>query len=325
MAIGVFLSPAALGWLGSAMPEKTKVSPLGQFSAEGFSKSEKDELVAAGVIDKDSAVTAQFFPALDILAGADSYARLRLSGGPLVAEKVVYFKGKGGAAGGAAAGGGAHGVSLTNRAGGFVVECPADLESTLVGMAELLGTSALKNSMFSAELDYGSALALAALIDLYRRKGLTALASGQPFVAAPVAPGEVAQVIKDTADDPQWLVSVLKRMQTKADLDPAGLEKAFAALEKAGHVARREGGCELVGEAATFAGTFLVVETIAQFECGQLTAQGVVSAECLGLQAGVHDMLYVDGGGGKVTLEAVAPSNFIEYLGRLMATPAVLA
>ncbi|MCL5045820.1 MAG: hypothetical protein M1598_03330 [Actinobacteria bacterium] len=314
MALKMTLSPSALGWLGGAFEEKSRISPLSNFDAGGFTSEERHELIKQGVLDPEGKVAPGCYAAMEALARANSYSRLRFSGGLLLVEKIVYFNG-------------ATGISLENTPGGLVVEYPAHQENTLTSLSQFIGTSQIVNSELYAELDFEAALVLAAIVDMYRRDVLKACTEYIGFRGRPYTAGEIVAAVQKAPDNPQWIVSLLKKMKgVKKELDEQGVERALEVLGEKGCVLRRPGGCELVGEAAVLGGTFLIVEQVAQLECGRETPAGDITlAECVCLQSGLHDLLYIDGGGGRVTMEAISASMLLDYIRQFLTAPPVLA
>lgn len=200
MAFKMTLSPAGLGWLGGIVEKRTRISPLSSFDSGGFTSGERGELVAQGVIDADGKAAPNSCAALEALAGANSFCRLRFSGGPLAVEKTIYFHG-------------ATALSLENGDGRFTVEYPAQNEGTVESLGQFIGESGIVNSDFHAILGFQEALVLAAMIDLYRREVLRSYADGSPPAGRAYEAKDIAEAIRSAPDTPQWVASVLKKMK----------------------------------------------------------------------------------------------------------------
>ena len=105
-------------------------------------------------------------------------------------------------------------------------------------------------------------------------------------------------------------------------VSPAKADLCLKNLVKAGVIAARNGGLyTLAYESAELAAHFLFVENNVHFRCGRQNDDGsVAAAECIFLQAGVHDVIMVDIAAGKLEISSLSSYAMIDAIKRMMTT-----
>ncbi len=312
MTLSHTFPPAALGWLGSAFEEKSRVSPLGRLDPGDFVEEDKTDLVQAGVIDEEGQFTPAWYVAVKQLAEPDAFARIRLSSGPIRAERVVYFRGSE-----------RDTVSLTPTPDGLRIDYGAGIDSFLLEVAALTGDSSVVNSSFAAELDYGQALVLCALIDLHRLGVLRSWADEEDYTFSALPADEVLARALDPSPRPQALTGVMQSLKGRPeDLTPKQAEACLGSLAELDLLASSDGGYLPSDELKRLAGNLLIFQGMVHLDAGHVDENGRLEMlETLFVQGGLHDILRIDHGGGSLTLEAVSSAVLLGYIRAMLTTP----
>jgi hypothetical protein len=305
----ISLTPAALNWLGSAFEKKTMVSPLSTAPQEDFTQAGLDSLVKQGVVTAEKTLTTDAYALLDILAGAKKFASVQLSGGSGKVNRVTYWNG-------------GKSVSFDNNGGTFILTPGNNVEGLGTVFQEICGSNRLISSKFSTTFDHRSALVFAGLFDLSRRAAIRLYADGAD-VPEGFSAAEVGQFVSST-NNARWLTSHIKTLNVKGL--SISTEQAAASLkglaEAAVIGAARSGLYTLAYDSAQLAANFLFIENVIHFRSGSENGDGkLASAECMFLQAGIHDVIMVDLAADKIELSAVSSFAMIEDIKTMLTVP----
>jgi hypothetical protein len=78
----------------------------------------------------------------------------------------------------------------------------------------------------------------------------------------------------------------------------------------------------VVRDSAELVAHFLFIENILHFKAGSENEEGkIFTAECMFLQAGVHDVIMVDAALDKIEISALSSYAMIEYIKRMLTNP----
>ncbi len=302
------LTPAALNWLGSAFETKTKVSPLSTAQADGFDQAGLDDLVKQGVVGPDKTMTTEAYAMLEVLAGATKYASVHLSGGSGHVNRVTYWNGD-------------KTVSLDNTGTMFTVSFGNDASALETLFTEITGSNHIVSSNFSASFDIRTALVFAGLFDLSRRAAIHLYADNTP-VPAGFSAAEVGKFVKE-ANNARWLTSHIKSLPIKGlGATHAEAEASLKKLVAAGVIAAaKDGTYTSAYESAELAANFLFVENTVHFRAGSEQNGTLSAAECMYLQAGIHDVIMMDVAADKIDITSTSSFNMIDNIKQMMTTP----
>lgn len=310
MPVKMKLSPAALCWLGSAFDEKTKLSPFSNLAADGLTAEDQQGLVSQGIIDGANALNPEAYALMECLAKAKAHANVRLSGSFGQVDRTAYFWGD-------------RIVTADYARDHFIIDAGGGTEGITEIISEIAGNSRLVNSNLNARMGIKSAIAFAALLDLTRRHAMT------QYAEAGVMPDgfTVSDILTmlERADKHRWLTWFLKTLRLPgASLDRAEVEEALSHLESSPWVLKTGAGYFLTGEALELASNFLVVENILHLRSGQEDDQGrILGAECVFLQAGLHDVLMLDISADAVEFNAISTAAMLDYVRKVMTSAPV--
>jgi hypothetical protein len=310
MATNYQLTPAAFGWLSQAFSDQNAISPLTLFASKAadFSEQDKQSLLDQAMVGPDGTIDPAALAALQILAKADAYARIKILGTTAPVDKLIYFQGD-------------TSCSLDSSADRLTLTCPALAQEAAFVMEEFSGTSRLVNVPFQASLSPHAALALLSLVDLHRKQGLMALA-GESRPASFAIPAILAQA----AGSDSWLNfgRCLKALATDVTLAEAELPAALAELKARQIITETAGQYALTGEALELARTLLIPAYVFNISTGKMTSPTTcIQSECFVVFCGMHDLLYIDTDQDQIVIETLSGSDLFRILvGALNESPA---
>ncbi len=299
-------SPQALGWLGEAFEDCSTVSPFSRLTADGFTEEEKNDLLEVGVVDNEDNITSAWSVALTCLARPHSFVRLRFQTDILGSERVMYFGDEE-----------LDSISLTFTQDEKIrVEYLPDNEGFLAEIAQHTGNSTLLNSNFDCRIGFHEALLLLAAVDLNRLQILRCIADEvQPSFVTFTEDALYNAAFID-GEQPVRLTKILRAIRNRPeDLPREELGECLQSLCDRELFVTAEEGYELGDAGKRLAGNFLIIDQVVQIDCGSAGDEDDLSfAQALFLQAGLHDILMIDPGGGSVALETVSAAVLGDYL-----------
>lgn len=303
-----------LGSLGALWAGKpTIISPLLYGNVGEISDKDKAELIAAGICNTDGQIVPDILPALDVLGNATAFTRMYLSGGPAPYEFLVYFGPDGKT------------TSLINVQGEFRINSPAAAEIFMNMTAQTLGSSFFRNASLEADLSPDEALVLFGLVDIQRKVLLRSLADNREVRAENADVSEILLILSDKKGSNQWLGNVMKSLLDQNEpLSGDRIVAALTLLEKKVLAEKTGASWHLSDAGLHFARRMLVFDTSLLLTAGYLGESGEVSvAGFTCLQAGVHDLLFIDASTGRVDMRATSSAEVLEYVRKFLTDSSV--
>ena len=301
----------ALGSLWQGTP--TSVSPFryGKTTAPG--SEERAALVAAGVCDSGGQAVPGILPALDVLGNALAFTRMYITGGPNAYEYIVYFTADGRTA------------SLINIKGDVQINCPSIADLFIEMASQALGSTVYRNATVKTSLTPAEALTFSAMIDLQRKEFLLALAGSKESPPMSIDPSLLETFLSTREGNYQWMNNVIRELVSGENAPSPQVPADLASLAKKGLVQKTGQTYCLSDEAAYLARRMLVIDTSLVLTTGQLAPDGSIGvAGFTCLQAGVHDLLYIDTSAGMVEFQAVSSAAVLDYVRAFMTDPEAL-
>ena len=301
----------ALGALWGGVP--SAISPLRPGGAAAASEGEIAALVSGGLCDAARCPVPEMVPVLDVLGSANAFVRVYLSGGADVDEFVVYRASSGATA------------SLINRGGEFELESPAPTDVFMAITAQLIGSSALRSVEFDVELSGMETVVLAAVIDLQRKASLAAITQEKDPGAVALDVASIASACSTRTGRNQWLATVMLELAESDGVPADRVPSALAALSSRGLLGGGPAAYHLLGNALLLAQRFLIIDSALTLTGGFAGADGSVSvAGFTCLQAGVHDLLYVETAEDSAELRCESAAAVLDYVSAFLDDPTVL-
>lgn len=308
MSVTYKITPSEFGWLSQVFAQKNAISPFSSFEkhAPSFDEAAKADLISQGVIAEDGTIQSSAFAALQVLAQAEAYSRIRVLGVEAPVDKVTYFKGKSACA-------------VDSGNGGFTVAFPAMSKEAGFVMEEFTGSSRLINVPFAASLSPKAALAFLTLVDQHRTLALLALA-GKPKEA-----GISAHQVRTKANSNGSYLSFTTSLKNLVGLDslaPADISVALGELVERKLAEERDGNYYLTGDALELANTLLIPEYVFNISSGRMLKPDTAEhSECYVLFCGMHNLLYIDTDRGMVTIETMSGSDLLGIMMNSLSEP----
>lgn len=296
------LSMNEIAYLVASFPEASTISLFRTIRAVP-SGDEAATLAEKGVL-QDGAITETAQPILEILATANQAARLIVRDGLTVLEFYTYRVGET--------------IALVENQGDVVeVSLPDDFTRIGYEVSQYIGTSARKTTGIEILLPEGEAMALLALVDVYRHWTLRSYLGDE--VADAVSLEEIKKQAMATGDSS---LTDLFRISFGYEA-PEGefMNLALDALERK-EIVTKEDGYRLSSEYALFAKSFLVPSTSLLVESFFIDADGqLVVGGGLGLAAGVCDLAFFLADTEEVEVKTVAGLELIQIIEGFLACP----
>jgi hypothetical protein len=302
---------ATLGSLWQGTP--TSVSPFRYGKTTASCSEESAALMAAGVCDAGGKAVPGIQPALDVLGNAQAFTRMYITGGPNAYEYIVYFTADGRTA------------SLINIKGDVQINCPSIADLFIEMASQALGSTLFRNAAIKASLTPEEALVFSGLVDLQRKEILRALAGSADIPPMSIDPPSLDTFLAAREGNYQWLNNVIRELAYDKNAPSPQVQAVLASLADKGLVVKTGPAYRLSDDAAYLARRLLVIDTSLVLTTGQLAPDGTVGlAGFTCLQAGVHDLLYIDATGGTVEIQAVSSAAVLDYVRAFMTDPEAL-
>jgi hypothetical protein len=298
---------------GTLLPgEKSPLSLLKKTGGQ-IPGSARERLHAAGILDASGTVRQEYRHAFDTLAQARSFARLKFSAGEKIFEYMVYFPADA-----------SDPVSLLHNDNRLVAEEPPGTDQAFVLMDQYIGHSLLASATFNGEFTQPEALALFALMDLERRVLLHGLADGTDPRNAVFDLAAIMEQVNDPKKNFQSLEFVLQSRiilagQPSRDSVVTGLKR----LAEKKMVLEQGSGFSLSNELYEITSRFLIMDSFVVLESLRLDSSNTMwGGSFLSLQAGVNDILYLEGHAEEVILKCITAAELMDLVNMVLSDPA---
>ena len=310
------IEPECLAGIGQLISgDKTRVSPFQYGATEKLTDIHQDKLQQSGVLDAGGQIVSNLRPTLELLASTRAYTRIRLSPGAELLEYNVYF-----------APDGSRAVSITSTDKGLVVQDPAPTEEFIEGLRAYTGGSIIRACDFDEEMRVEEALTLAALIDLRRQSVLRAFVDKTLSAQESYDAHAIYEAIANTPSSSQWLVAIIQDMvESEIPLSETTIERTLTDLATSNHVVKT-GEQYMLGEVESILGSrFLVFDNIMVLWSGRERDDGeIFNVGFTCLQAGVHELLFLDASGGRFQFTTLSSEALLEYVRHFLQDPEAL-
>ncbi|OGD32651.1 MAG: hypothetical protein A2V45_08075 [Candidatus Aminicenantes bacterium RBG_19FT_COMBO_58_17] len=310
------LQPELLGGLGGLIPgTKGALSPFHYGDGRALTPTQIATLQRSGMLDEHGQLARGVRATLDALTTPVAYAQLRISAGSSFFEHIAYFTP-----------GENRAILLTTVGTDVLVRDPAPADEIIEGVRQYLGDSILRGPRFKADVTYDEALALATMIDLYRRGVLRTFADGTTFTIPTFDARAIAEAAVGTPQSTQWLAGIMKMIgETYAGGVAPAFELALNSLVGAGHIICDGYQYRLGDEAALLAARLLVVDIFLLLGAGRLEPDATVTqVNLLCLQAGLHDLLTIETHNERVLFNCLSSAAVMEYVRYSLTKPDAL-
>jgi len=303
------LSLPALRAVGGLLDgELNPISPM--YASEGVGTAGgMEELRRAGVVDTTGSVSGPYLETMTALVAPYSFAQISVYETAVATEHAVFF-----------AASDRRPIALTTTDGGVMIRDPGPNQRIADGLPQLFGMSVLGGTDLSVTVSPDEALALAALLDAYRKQMLTALATDSPI--SPVDVSEIQACLRDEGGNRQWLLATVKAQL--ANVPPPEAVDVNAAIGRLTELELVEAG----GSSVTLAGAareslpqMLLVRRGLRLTAGRAFGNKVTFAHFAGISFGMHDMLRLEEISGLLRFDMVSSAQLIGQVAGFLLDP----
>ncbi|MHB8129352.1 MAG: hypothetical protein ACYDEX_10170, partial [Mobilitalea sp.] len=273
-----------------------------------FDDNTKEKLIAQNIINQEGSISAEVLPALQILARADAYTRIRILGTSAPVDKVTYFK---------------DGISCSvdSNQTDFTITYPAMSKEAGFVLEEFSGSSRFVNVPFQIVLAPDVAMTFLSLVDLSRANSFCTLGG---------KPSENAFTLQDILDKLKesssylWLINTLKKVIGESVISEKQCQSALQELINSKMVMEKTGRYALQQESLELANTLLIPNYVFHITSAHMiSATEAMQSECYVIFCGMHDLLYLDLGEDGVTIETMSGSDLLNILLKTLTSPLI--
>jgi hypothetical protein len=301
-----------LGAAGAMLPgEKSPLSLL-KGTGDQISGDPKTQIRAAGILDASGKIKQEYHHAFDTLAQARGFARLKFSAGEKIFEFLVYFPTDS-----------SEPVSLLHNGNKLIVEDPSGIDQAFKLMDQHIGHSFLSSTTFNGEFSQPEALALFALMDLERKILLHGLADSADPQNATFNLATIMDQVKNPKKNFQSLEFVLQsRIILTGQPKEDQIESGLISLAGKGMIRQQSSGFSLSADLYEITSRFLIMDSFVVLESLRLDKDNTMwGGSFLSLQAGVNDVLYLEGHGEEVILKCITAGELMDLMNNILSDP----
>jgi hypothetical protein len=271
---------------------------------------------AAGILDASGAIKKEYRHAFDTLAQTRGFARLKFSAGEKIFEFLVYFPADS-----------SEPVSLLHNGSQLVVEDPAGIDHAFTLMDQHIGHSYLSSATFNGELSRSEALALFSLMDLERRSLLHGLADSTEPLNTAFDLSVIMDQVKNPTKNFQSLEFVLQsRIILDGQQSPDRIGEGLKSLAGRDLVQQQGSRFSLSPGLYEVASRFLIMDSFVILESIRLDGSNTMwGGSFLSLQAGVNDVLYLEGHAEEIIVRCITAGELMEFMNSILSDPAFIA
>lgn len=308
------LRPELLGAVGNLWGAKlSEISPFNYGKTSSVTGDEQSELTALGICDNNGKISDKVLPAIELLADARAFTRIYLHNGLNIFEYISYFDASGNAA------------SITNDSGSQMVDYPAPNNGIIENIRQNIGDTVYRNSDFECEIKSSEAMVLAAMMDIQRKAFLSDIADGKETEASRIDIGRIESLLSGNAKNYQWLTNIIRDMTKHEAFTSETIEPVLDSLVKIGYAARNNGGYVLTRDTLLLSRRMLLLDKFLTLTSGRIGNDGkVVVVGFTGIQAGVHDLLFIDENNDIVQMDAVSSAMVLDYVSHFLQSAGAL-
>lgn len=271
---------------------------------------------AAGILDGAGQIKQEYRHAFSTLAQARGFARLKYSAGEKIFEFLVYFPADGSGA-----------VSLLHNGNRLIVEDPPAIDQTFRLMDQHIGHSFLSSTTFNGEFSQPEALALFALMDLERKTLLHGLADGADPQNAVFSLDAIMEQVNNPNKNFQSLEFILQsRIILAGPPAQVQIESGLKSLAGKGMVRQQNSGFSLSTGLYEISSRFLIMDSFVVLESCRLDQDNTMwGGSFLSLQAGVNDILYLEGHAEEVIVKCITAGELLDLMNTILSDPEFIA
>lgn len=290
--------------LAQFFKDKNSISPFALMPDKTLSFDETDYLKETGILSGDGSINRSYHDMLSVLAAPAAAVNLLLTGGAGLYKHSIYYDATYGKC-----------VYATYMGEDVVITDEEKPESLMDTIAKFIGKSNLKSIDFNHDFDIEEALVIAAIIDLERKLCLRSLIDEIPYDQNLYGYNKIWRTINSTSSSIQWFVHIINEVIGEyTNLSYKQVQDALERLVPRGLLSQKNGLYQLSDELVFLANRMLINDNVISVSALKQWESEVVSSGFTSVQAGVHDILYLDFNGETIKFKTVSSDELLENI-----------
>lgn len=312
MSNKLIIHGSVLGELGKRFETKSDISPL--HLQEQYIDIGPNKLAELSITNDELAlVDVELETMIQALASPSYFGRFRYTEGVSVKETTVYYDADGELI-----------CGMTTGMDEIVTLDPSiDIGDEMDQVMQLVGHSVIQYNDFDQDLSVNESIALAAMIDLYRRHMYESLGLSRNFDPELNRCEDVLREINnEKAQWIMWLTFIVRQsVGVGQTFDLEDVEKALNSLVDKKLIIQDGLKYKITKEVEELAIRMHMTDNIIVANCGVAMNDQVHVMSFISAQFGLKDLLLIDGSGEQVSLVSVSASQVIKILMDFMYSP----
>ncbi|HOB19912.1 MAG TPA: hypothetical protein PK830_01840 [Candidatus Atribacteria bacterium] len=290
--------------LAQYFDEKNSISPFALQPDKNLSSEEIDYLKETGILGNDGSIVRSLHDMLTVVAKPAAAVNLLLTGGAGLYKHSLYYDATYTKC-----------IYATYMTDDIVVTDEESPDSLMDTIAKFIGKSNLKSLDFNHDFDIEEALVIAAIIDLERKLCLRALIDEIPYDQNLYGYNKIWRTINSTSSSIQWFVHIINQVIGEyTNLSYKQVQDALERLVPLGLLSQKNGLYQLSDELVFLANRMLINDNIVSVSALKQWGNGIISSGFTSVQAGIHDILYLDYNGDTIKFKTMSSDELLESI-----------
>lgn len=298
------LNKHLLEGLSKFADKKNEISPFSSLLERELKADEIKHLTNMGVLNEEGLVSQDFSTIMTCISQPHAVVKLQFTGGVGLYQHNIYYNQTYD-----------NSVSITLLSDEAILTDEVDSTSILDTLTQFIGRSNLKSLDFDCEFDTEEALVIAAIIDLERKLCLRSLIDEIPYDQNLYGYNKIWRSINSTSTSIQWFVHIVNEVLGEyTTLNYRQVQDALERLVPKGLLKQKNGLYQLTDDLVFLANRMIINDNIISVSAMKQIGQDVVVTGFSCVQAGIHDLVYLDYNGDDITFKTLSSEELISNI-----------
>jgi hypothetical protein len=298
------LNKHLLEGLSKFADKKNEISPFSSLLERELKADEIKHLTNMGVLNEEGLVSQDFSTIMSCISQPHAVVKLQFTGGVGLYQHNIYYNQTYD-----------NSVSITLLSDEAILTDEVDSTSILDTLTQFIGRSNLKSLDFDCEFDTEEALVIAAIIDLERKLCLRSLIDEIPYDQNLYGYNKIWRSINSTSTSIQWFVHIVNEVLGEyTTLNYRQVQDALERLVPKGLLKQKNGLYQLTDDLVFLANRMIINDNIISVSAMKQIGQDVVATGFSCVQAGIHDLVYLDYNGDDITFKTLSSEELISNI-----------
>ncbi|HZK34263.1 MAG TPA: hypothetical protein VFD33_03000 [Bacillota bacterium] len=284
--------------------QKNQISPFATIEGKDLSTDEKNLLKGMDILNDSDLPTQSFNNLMSLLTEPTAVVKLQFTGGVGLYQHNIYHNETFDKS-----------ASITLMSDEAILTDEVDPTNILDTLAQFIGKSDLKSLEFDCEFDIEEALVIAAIIDLERKLCLRSLIDEIPYDQNLYGYNKIWRSINSTGSSIQWFVHIVNEVIGEyTTLNYRQVQDALERLVPKGLLKQKNGLYQLTDDLVFLANRMIINDNIISVSAMKQVGQDVVATGFSSIQAGIHDIIYLDYNGDDIRFRTLSSEELINNI-----------